>query len=57
MEIKDSDVGFFNCPMDLLYRIVEEGVIDLRKHKKGIPKYTWRLNMVSGLFSRIRQTK
>lgn len=34
LEIKDSDIGFFNCPMDLLYRIVEEGVIDLRKHKK-----------------------
>lgn len=34
LEIKDSDIGFLNCPMDLLYRIVENGVIDLRKHKK-----------------------
>lgn len=34
LEIKDSDIGFFNCPMDLLYRIVEKGVLDLRKHKK-----------------------
>ena len=34
LEIKDSDVGFFDCPMDLLYRIVEKEVIDLRKHKK-----------------------
>lgn len=33
-EIKDSDIGFLNCPMDLLYRIVEKGVIDLRKHKE-----------------------
>ena len=34
LEIKDKDIGFFNCPMDLLYRIVEKGIIDLRKHKK-----------------------
>lgn len=34
LEIKDSDIGFFNCPMDLLYRIVEKGIIDLRNHKK-----------------------
>lgn len=34
LEIKDEDVGFFNCPMDLLYRIIEKGIIDLRKHKK-----------------------
>ena len=33
MEIKKSDVRFFNCPMDLLYRIIEAGIIDLRKHK------------------------
>ncbi len=33
-EIKDSETDFFNCPMDLLYRIVEKGVIDLRNHKK-----------------------
>lgn len=34
LEIKDSDIGFFDCPMDLLYKIVEKGIIDLRKHKK-----------------------
>lgn len=34
LEIKDCDIGFFNCPMDLLYRIIEKGVVDLRKHKK-----------------------
>ena len=34
LEIKDEDVGFLNCPMDLLYRIIEDGIIDLRKHKK-----------------------
>lgn len=33
LEIKESDIGFFNCPMDLLYQIIEQGVIDLRKHK------------------------
>lgn len=34
LEIKDEDVGFFNCPMDLLYQIIEDGIIDLRKHKE-----------------------
>ncbi len=34
LEIKKDDVGFFNCPMDLLYQIIEDGIIDLRKHKE-----------------------
>ena len=34
LKIKESDVGFFNCPVDLLYKIIEDGVIDLRKHKE-----------------------
>ena len=34
LEIKDDDVRFFNCPMDILYEIIEVGVVDLRKHKK-----------------------
>lgn len=34
LEIKESDIGFFNCPMDLIYQIVEKGIIDLRKHKE-----------------------
>lgn len=34
LDIKDSDVGVFNCPMDQLYKIVEEGIVDLRKHKE-----------------------
>ena len=34
LEIKDSDIGFFNCPMDLLYRIVDQEIIDLRKYKE-----------------------
>lgn len=34
LEIKESDTGFFNCPMDLLYQIIEKGIIDLRKHKE-----------------------
>lgn len=34
LEIKESDIGFFNCPMDLLYKIIEDEVIDLRKHKE-----------------------
>ena len=32
--IKDEDVGFLDCPMDVLYRIIEDGIIDLRKHKE-----------------------
>lgn len=32
--IKDNEVGFLNCPMDLIYQIIENGVIDLRKHKE-----------------------
>lgn len=34
MEIKSEDIGNFNCPMDILYRIIENGIIDLRKHKE-----------------------
>ena len=34
LDIKESDVRFFNCPMDLLYQIIEEGIIDLRKYKE-----------------------
>lgn len=41
LEIKEDDVGFFNCPMDLLYDIIEKGVIDLRKHK-GLNTKTYR---------------
>lgn len=32
--IKNDDVGFVNCPMDILYNVVEDGVIDRRKNKK-----------------------
>lgn len=31
--IEETDVGQYNCPMDILYRIIEENVIDLRKQK------------------------
>ncbi len=34
LEIKESDVGFLDCPMDLLYQIIEKGIIDLRKQKE-----------------------
>lgn len=34
LEIKDSDVAFFNCPMDIIYKIIDDEVIDLRKHKE-----------------------
>ena len=27
----DSDIGDFNCPMDIIYRIIDKEVIDLRK--------------------------
>ena len=31
--IKDGDIKSFNCPMDIIYDLVEKGVIDLRKQK------------------------
>ncbi len=34
LEIKDEEVGSLNCPMDLLYNIIEDEIIDLRKHKE-----------------------
>ena len=32
--IKDEDVKIFNCPMDILYQIIEDGCIDRRKNKE-----------------------
>lgn len=32
--IKDEDVKIFNCPMDILYQIIEEGCFDKRKNKE-----------------------
>lgn len=34
MDIKPEDIGDFKCPMDILYRIIDEEVIDLRKQKE-----------------------
>ena len=45
MEIKLEDIGNFNCPMDILYRIIAEEVIDLRKQKEFNSK-TVNLNKV-----------
>ncbi len=43
--VDKSKIRAFNCPMEILADIVEEGVIDLRKHKELMP-YTCSLNMV-----------
>jgi len=32
--IGKEDIKEYNCPMDILYQIIDEEVIDLRKHKK-----------------------
>ena len=32
-DIKDEDIRFFNCPMDIIYKLIDEHVIDLRKNK------------------------
>ena len=32
----DSDIGDFNCPMDILYRLIDKEVIDLRKNKNWL---------------------
>ena len=34
LEIKEDDIGDFNCPMDILFRIIDKGIIDLRQHKE-----------------------
>lgn len=34
LEIKKEDVRVFNCPMDILYQIIDDEVIDLREHKE-----------------------
>lgn len=31
--INEGDIGDFNCPMDIIYRIIEQNIIDLRKYK------------------------
>lgn len=31
--IKKEDITDFNCPMDIIYRIIDNGIIDLRKYK------------------------
>ena len=43
--VDESEIRKFNCPMEILADIIEENVIDLRKHKELIP-YTCSLNTV-----------
>lgn len=45
LEIKAEDIGDFNCPMDILYRIIDEGIVDLRKQKERNSR-TVNMNMV-----------
>lgn len=45
MDINPKDIGDFNCPMDILYRIINEEVIDMRKQKELNTK-TVNLNRV-----------
>lgn len=33
IKINDSEIGDFNCPMDIIYRIINEEVVDLRKDR------------------------
>lgn len=41
--IKEDEIGDFNCPMDILYRIIDKEVIDLRKYKElNEPTYNLR---------------
>lgn len=44
-QIKESEVRGFHCAMEILSEIIEEDVVDLRKHKEVIP-YTCNLNTV-----------
>lgn len=34
LEIKSKDVDYFNCPMDVLLKILDTEIIDLREHKE-----------------------
>lgn len=43
--IDEFEIRDFNCPMEILANIIEENVIDLRKHKELIP-YTCNLSTV-----------
>lgn len=45
LEIKSEDKGDFDCPMDILYRIIDEEVVDLRKLKEYNTS-TVNMNMV-----------
>lgn len=44
-EIKESEIRKFGCAMEILADNIDEGVIDLRKHKELIP-HTCNLNTV-----------
>lgn len=43
--IDESEIREYGCPMEILANIIEENVIDLRKHRELMP-YTCSLNMV-----------
>lgn len=45
IEIKSTEIGDFNCPMDIIYRIIDENIIDKRKQKE-FNVITVNLNMV-----------
>lgn len=34
LEIKNDEIGYFNCPMDILYRIIDNEIINLTEHKE-----------------------
>ncbi len=56
-EIKESEIREFNCPMEILADIIEENVIDLRRHKEFI-SCTCNLNTIFQYkTSRIRDSK
>ncbi len=44
-EIKEDEVRFFNTPMEILAKIIEENVIDIRKNKEYMLP-TYNLNTV-----------
>lgn len=44
--IPEEEVGFLNCPMDIIYSILEEKLIDLRNCKELNTKTIYNLNTV-----------
>lgn len=53
-EIKSSETKYYNCPMDILYQIIRDEVIDLRKYPQLQKK---KLALIKSLSSTVTKQK